>query len=160
MTEAQFNSAVNTYGKGLLHFVYGNLKDLDESRSIVQDTFETLWVKRDQIIIESVKSFLFTVAYRKTIDYLRKHRFTEMDENAHTEALSSHDDGTKDLIHKALKQLPDLQRQLVELRDLHGYDYKEIERIMDLKESQVKVYLFRARKSLKTIITQLEAVRL
>lgn len=160
MNEAQFNNAVNTYGKGLLHFVCSNLKDMDESRSIVQDTFETLWLKRDQIITDSIKSFLFTVAYRKTIDYLRKHRFTEMVPDLNTEALHAHDDGTKDLVHKALKQLPDLQRQLIELRDLHGYDYKEIERIMDLKESQVKVYLFRARQSLKTIITQLEAVKL
>lgn len=160
MTENQFNSAVDQYGKGLLYFVYGNLKDLDESKSIVQDTFETVWNKREQVVFESIKSFLFTVAHRKTIDYLRRNRYTAMPEDFELEPTQIHDDGTIDLVHKALQQLPTLQRQLVELRDLHGYDYKEIEKIMDLTESQVKVYLFRARKSLKTIITQLEAVRL
>jgi RNA polymerase sigma-70 factor (ECF subfamily) len=64
----------------------------------------------------------------------------------------------KELIAMALEQLPDLQRQLILLRDLEGYDYCEISEITGLNMSQVKVYLFRARKSLKDTITTMEAL--
>jgi RNA polymerase sigma-70 factor (ECF subfamily) len=35
------------------------------------------------------------------------------------------------------------------LRDLEDYSYKEIGDILELSDSQVKVYLFRARKKIK-----------
>jgi len=35
------------------------------------------------------------------------------------------------------------------LRDYEGYSYEEIGEMLNLSESQVKVYIFRARQSLK-----------
>ena len=55
----------------------------------------------------------------------------------------------KELIDKSLDQLPELQKSIILLRDLEGYDYKEIGEILDLSESQVKVYLFRGRQKIK-----------
>ena len=55
----------------------------------------------------------------------------------------------KDLIEKALNGLPELQYQIILLRDLEGYSYKEIGEILHLNESQVKVYLFRARQKVR-----------
>ena len=39
------------------------------------------------------------------------------------------------------------------LRDYEGYNYNEIGEITGLNESQVKVYIFRARKLLKRIFS-------
>jgi RNA polymerase sigma-70 factor (ECF subfamily) len=44
------------------------------------------------------------------------------------------------------------------LRDYEGYDYAEIGQITGLNESQVKVYIFRARTFLKNYIGKIEAV--
>jgi RNA polymerase sigma-70 factor (ECF subfamily) len=49
--------------------------------------------------------------------------------------------------------LPQIQKSAVLLRDYEGYDYKEIGEILELNESQVKVYIFRARKNLRTFFT-------
>lgn len=56
---------------------------------------------------------------------------------------------TKEVIEKCLAILPPVQKSIILLRDLEGYNYKEIGEILTLSESQVKVYLFRARKKLK-----------
>ena len=64
--------------------------------------------------------------------------------------------GTKELIDHHLDQLPEIQKSVLLLRDFEGYDYNEIGKITKLNESQVKVYIFRARKSLKEFIVKTE----
>ena len=64
----------------------------------------------------------------------------------------------QETLHNALDQLPEIQRTVILLRDYEGYDYSEIGKITKLKESQVKVYIFRARKKLKQILVSVEAV--
>jgi RNA polymerase sigma-70 factor (ECF subfamily) len=44
------------------------------------------------------------------------------------------------------------------LRDYEGYSYEEIGKITGLNESQVKVYIYRARLNLKEYIGSLENV--
>jgi len=55
----------------------------------------------------------------------------------------------KEIIEKCLAQLPPVQKSIILLRDLEGYNYKEIGEILELSEAQVKVYLFRARNKIK-----------
>ena len=62
------------------------------------------------------------------------------------------------MLEKALAALPEIQRTVVLLRDYEGYSYEEIGEITNLNESQVKVYIFRARQKMKEMIGSLEAV--
>ena len=53
------------------------------------------------------------------------------------------------MIHKAINALPEKQRTVMQLRDIEGKAYKEIAKIMNISESDVKVTLFRARQIIK-----------
>lgn len=64
----------------------------------------------------------------------------------------------QEVLQLAIKKLPEIQRSVIMLRDYEGYAYDEIGKITGLKESQVKVYIFRARKALKQYIGNLEMV--
>ncbi|HFB61480.1 MAG TPA: RNA polymerase sigma factor, partial [Bacteroidetes bacterium] len=64
----------------------------------------------------------------------------------------------KEVLDKAVEQLPEIQRSVVLLRDYEGYSYREIGQITGLSESQVKVYIFRARLFLKKFIGKPEVV--
>ncbi len=64
----------------------------------------------------------------------------------------------KEILNKAVEQLPDVQRSVILLRDYEGYSYREIGEIAGLSESQVKVYIFRARIFLKKFIGKPEVV--
>ncbi len=65
---------------------------------------------------------------------------------------------TKRILNEALSKLSDLQRSLVMLKDYEGYSYEEIGKITELNESQVKVYLHRARLQLREYIVRVENV--
>jgi RNA polymerase sigma-70 factor (ECF subfamily) len=58
-------------------------------------------------------------------------------------------------VHRLLHLLPEKQREIFRLRDLMGYANKEIEEILELDASQVKVNLFRARKKIRLKLNQL-----
>ena len=53
------------------------------------------------------------------------------------------------IIHRLVDELPEKQRLIMQLRDIEGESYKEIARILNLTEEQVKVNLFRARQKVK-----------
>jgi RNA polymerase sigma-70 factor (ECF subfamily) len=57
---------------------------------------------------------------------------------------------------RAINELNPTQKSLVLLKDYEGYSYQEIGGIMNLSESQVKVYLHRARQILKGKLVHLE----
>jgi RNA polymerase sigma-70 factor (ECF subfamily) len=66
--------------------------------------------------------------------------------------------GLNKLLEAILRQLPPVQRAVLMLRDYEGYTYDEIGRITGLTESQVKVYIYRARLAVKKKIEKMENV--
>jgi RNA polymerase sigma-70 factor (ECF subfamily) len=71
---------------------------------------------------------------------------------------NDHYSDLKEILQEAVSKLPEIQRHVIMLRDYEGYSYEEIGEICNLNESQVKVYIFRARKFLKDYIGNIEAV--
>ena len=160
MTVFEYNQCVDDHANALYRFVLKNIKDDDTSQDIVQEAFTRLWEKREDISGEKSKSYLFTTAYHLLIDNVRhQERFTELDYDSHDfyDMGSSYSD-LQDILHQAVEQLPSDQKMVLMLRDYEGYSYQEIEKITGLNESQVKVYIYRARLFLKKYIGRLEVV--
>lgn len=55
----------------------------------------------------------------------------------------------KEAIENALVTLPEVQRAILQLRDVEGYSYREIGETLGLSDDKVQVYLFRARVSMR-----------
>jgi RNA polymerase sigma factor (sigma-70 family) len=160
MTEREYNECVNLYSDNVYRFILKNLRNEEDAKDVVQGAFEKLWINREQVITEKSKSFLFTIAYNQMIDHIRKSkRMSYKDEFAET-ALGANQQqtSTKRILQEALSQLSETQRSLVMLKDYEGYNYAEIGEITGLNESQVKVYLHRARLQLKAYIIKPENV--
>jgi RNA polymerase sigma-70 factor (ECF subfamily) len=161
MNEEQFHQCITAFSDGLYRFALKNLKDQDEAKEIVQGSFEKLWIHRKNVDPEKSKNYLFTVAYHLMADYWRRNKkmMPITDESAMQQAApSSEYKGLKGLINKALETLPDIQRTVILLRDYEGYSYEEIGSITGLNESQVKVYIFRARQTLKNHLGSMEGI--
>jgi RNA polymerase sigma-70 factor (ECF subfamily) len=62
----------------------------------------------------------------------------------------------KQILNEAVNKLPEMQKSVIMLRDYEGYSYQEIGEITGLNESQVKVYIYRARIFLKEYIGSME----
>lgn len=160
MTVDQYNNSVDAYSDGLFRFVLKNVRDTDKARDIVQDSYEKLWIKVETVSFEKVKSYLFSTAYHTMIDMLRREkRQSEWDPSMGKELIyNQHYTDLKEVLNLALSKLPEVQRSVIMLRDYEGYSYEEIGEITNLTDSQVKVYIFRARTFLKNYIGQIETV--
>ena len=130
------------------------------AKDIVQDTYEKIWRKVNDVESTNAKSYLFTTAHHTLVDYTRKAKkqgdYTEKVENTLKHENQYTD--TKAVLNMALDKLPEIQKTVILLRDYEGYDYAEIGKITNLSESQVKVYIFRARGFLKNYIGKMEVL--
>lgn len=160
MTVEEFNKCVDDFSDSIYRFILKNIGEEEKARDVVQDTYEKLWVRADNVSYKKAKSYLFTTAYHTMIDVIRKEkRMTDLDGvNFNEYAYTDQYRGLNEILEQALKRLPDIQRSVILLRDYEGYSYQEIGEITGLNESQVKVYIYRARLTLKKFIGSMEAV--
>ena len=145
---------VKEHSHKLYRFMLKSMNDKDEANDLVQDAFMKLWEHREAVEFTKAKAWLFTTAYNAMINRIKKSQRTESINNTSVNEPYTSDSSfeLRQLINNSLEQLPEIQKSIVLLRDLEGYNYDEIGEILNLNESQVKVYLFRARKKLQEIL--------
>ncbi len=160
MKVEEYNKCVDLYSDRVYRFILKNIKDEDKAKDIIQDTFEKLWINVDNVNFLKSKSYIFTTAYHTMIDVIRKEKRQVNFETAKTIDYSHNEQYSdlKEILNEGIKKLNDIQRSVLLLRDYEGYSYKEIAGITNLNESQVKVYIYRARMFLKEYIGSLEKV--
>ncbi|MEP6615181.1 MAG: RNA polymerase sigma factor [Ginsengibacter sp.] len=160
MTEKEYNECVHLYADNVYRFIYKNLCHQEDAKDVVQTAFEKLWINREQVDNARCKSYLFTVAYHQMIDHIRKSKKITLREDFTSSAgtTSQQHNTVKKILEAALQKLNETQRSLVLLKDYEGYSYEEIGKITSLNESQVKVYLHRARIQLKNYLVSAENV--
>lgn len=160
MTEKEYNDCVKLYADNVYRFILKNLRHEEDSRDVVQSAFEKMWRNRAEVETAKSKSFLFTIAYNQMIDHIRKAKRVQLREDF-KEEVKVYDKpihNAKKILDEALSRLNDTQKALVTLKDYEGYSYEEIGQIMGLSDSQVKVYLHRARLQLKNYLVKPENV--
>jgi RNA polymerase sigma factor (sigma-70 family) len=161
MTTTEYNSCADLYSDGVYRFILKNIRDRDTAQDIVQESYVRMWERVKEISYDKARAYLFTTAYHTMIDHIRKNqRLSSMDDmytDVHDEAPGTYND-LKEVINEAVAKLPEIQRSAIMLRDYEGYSYEEIGEILQLNESQVKVYIFRARTFLKQYIGNLDLV--
>jgi len=160
MNTAQYNSCVDQYSDSVYRFILKNVKDEDKAKDVVQESFTRMWEKVNEISYEKARSYLFTTAYHTLIDGFRYdvRNTPYVAEEHENESTGNGYSDLKEVLNEAVDRLPDIQRSVVLLRDYEGYSYEEIGRITGLNESQVKVYIYRARVALKNYIGSLDVV--
>lgn len=160
MTEREYNECVNLYADNVYRFILKNLGNREDAKDVVQGAFEKLWINREKVENERSKSYLFTIAYNQMIDHIRKAKRIVLSETftENAKGTGTNRQDPKRILNEALSKLTEKQRSLVLLKDYEGYSYEEIGKITNLNESQVKVYLHRARLQLREYIVKVENV--
>jgi RNA polymerase sigma factor (sigma-70 family) len=160
MTINEYNLAVTDYSDRLYRFVLKSIRSVHKAEDIVQDSYEKLWKNVENVNAAKVRSYLFTTAYHTMIDIIRKDKHSTYTEDLPLKE-ESHENNYSDLseiLKEAVNRLPEIQRMVLLLRDYEGYTYQEIGELTNLNESQVKVYIYRARVFLKKYIGNIEVV--
>ncbi|MCB9044840.1 MAG: sigma-70 family RNA polymerase sigma factor [Chitinophagales bacterium] len=154
-----YNTCVREWSDAVFRFACKCTGNQEDARDIVQNSFSILWQKREDVEPAKAKSFLFQVAYRQSIDLYRKqNRISYKEEVQDARVVTTTNTDLKKVLDRALSKLDDQARALVLLKDYEGYTYNEIAQITGLSDSQVKVYLHRARKTLKDYLVSVEHI--
>ncbi len=160
MNRQEYNQCAENFSDAVYRFLLKSCHNKALAEDLVQDSFLIVWENVGTIDYEKAKAFLFTTAYRKMIDTFRREK-----KNADIEAISLADYTTSEqfsdigeILEIALNKLPQIQKTVILLRDYENYSYKEIADITSLNETQVKVYIFRARYSMKEFIKKPEII--
>ncbi len=160
MTTVEYNQCVDEFSDNVFRFILKNIKDEDKAKDVVQESYVKMWDKVKTIEYKKAKSYLFTTAYHTMIDQIRKDKKLTQFEEAPYDSFS-HENSYSDLseiLNEAADKLPEIQRTVILLRDYEGYSYQEIGEVCNLKESQVKVYIYRARLTLQKYLKSADLV--
>lgn len=160
MHQEDFKRTVLVHKNKMYRFALSIIGDTDEAKDVVQDVLLKLWETRDELEEKtSLEAWCMSLTRNKSLDLLKRVG-RKLKTNIHdvTVTLVSHEklpdsytieNETMEHIKQAVMELPEKQRSVFQLRDVEGYAYLEICETLKMEMSQVKVYIFRARKSIK-----------
>lgn len=152
MRRREYNIVVKEQANNLYGYALRFLRSQEDAQDVVQDVFEKLWIHRRKVEVEKARAWMFTTAHNSMVNFTnRKGRviFTDEVRKYEKQGVVPNSFESNQVVERAVSILPPLQKSIILLRDLEGYSYKEIAEMLDLTDSQVKVYLFRARKKIK-----------
>ena len=158
MQEISFRNDILPLKDKLFRLALRITLDRAEAEDVVQDTMIRVWNKRDEWQqFESVEAYCLIVAKNLAIDRSQKkdaqnvELTPEMAEEADTSGPYDRlvNNERMKIIHRLIDELPEKQRLIMQLRDIEGESYKDIAKVLQRTEEQVKVNLFRARQKVK-----------
>lgn len=161
MDRAEYHIAVKEFSGRLYGYCLKYLQNRDDAGDVVQDVFEKLWENRNKVEFEKAKPWLFTCAHNALLNMIKKNSKISYVDKFPTQESSEVQNKAfeiNEVIERCLATLPPIQKSVILLRDLEGYNYNEIGEILGLSEPQVKVYLFRARNKMKKQLKDLALV--
>ncbi|MFO7258176.1 MAG: RNA polymerase sigma factor [Bacteroidota bacterium] len=162
-----FQTTVLPLKSKLFRFALRMLGNADEAKDVVQEVFTRVWTKgRAMDEVRNWEAWCMRVVHNLSIDRIR------LNNRQHSVPLSEGLNITQDIpsphertelvesmrqVAEIMATLPLKQQQVLHLRDVEGYSYKEICEVLELDMNQVKVYLFRARNAVREKLTRMNA---
>ena len=165
MTSEEFKKNIIPLGNKLYGFAFRFLKDSDEAKDAIQDIYIKLWKLKDKLHeYNSIEAFAMRVTRNYCLDKIKLKKTVSLEVNPPYENQVKEKDPQQMLeindkiknVRKVMEQLPEQQRMIIELKDVEGYSYEEIEKVLDLNINTIRVNLSRARKRIKEALIQIE----
>ncbi len=160
MENISFRTTVLPLGDRLFRLALRITMNKAEAEDVVQDTLLKVWERReDWNQIDNLEAFAMATCRNRALDLVKRAgRITApLDESQPTPMHSPHEqmEVREEFSHvrRLMDSLPETQRTIMLLRDIEGMTYQEIAQTLDISETQVKVYLHRARTKIKEWIT-------
>ena len=157
MTQNEFMQIVNPFKDKLYRLAKRLLISSEEAEDATQEILMKLWAGKKKIErYTNVEAFAMTMTKNFCLDRLKSKQSGNL-KLVH----SNYSDGqtslqkqvevkdSLDWVGKIVEGLPEQQRLILQLRDVESYEYEEIEKMLDMKPTAVRVALSRARKAVR-----------
>ena len=154
--ETQYTEFVSALRDTIFRLALSIVNDSAEAEDIVQDVFEKVWRTSDKILESSYpRAYVCRIAHNMAIDRqrarVRRQTFSlnsatithsETDANSEIADMAS-------ITREIISTLAEKQRLAIHLRDIEGYEIDEIAEVLNTDETNVRMNLSRARKTVR-----------
>lgn len=154
--EKKFSGYFHAYYRQLCLHALHLMGSAEEAEDVVQETFVSLWDKKEQIeTIKSVKSYLYTAVRNNCLTLIRDAKPTTPLDMLPPDALLPEEEQMNRAemearIWKMIDELPERRREIFLMAKRDGMSYNEIARQTRLTVKTVENHVFRAMQSLRT----------
>jgi RNA polymerase sigma-70 factor (ECF subfamily) len=158
MDPEQYNQFLSSQRK-LYRFALSLTKDVNDADDIYQESLMKLWqLKEEWENWQNFEAYAMRMVRNTFLNYSKKNsnrvyvaleQITEQPEPNDTDKEMVLTD-LRMRFNALISKLPEVQRNILYLREIEEMEYKEIGEVLDITEAQVKVYLFRGRQYLKS----------
>lgn len=133
----------------------------EDAEDIVQDTICKAIVNIDSLNVDKISSWLFKVALNSYYNLIKKNKrnvgsgleFTKDDINNISSNLLTEEyvvaKECNDIVLKVLNSLKPVDKKLLVLKYFLNLSYQEIANLLDIKQVNIKTYLYRAREQFR-----------
>ncbi len=161
MTIEEFTSSFYSLRSKVESYANKLLNKRVEAEDVAQDVMLKIWQSGlDLSTIKNPEAYCIQMTKHLSLDRLKAKNFQwspipdQLSQRAAADNPEVATDGSQflEMLELALKELPPIQRKLFEYREIEGLTYEEMAQKEDLSLSSVKVYLHRARTTLRTAL--------
>jgi len=167
MDVSRFKAEVLPLKNKLNRFALNILRDEELAKDVVQECLIKVWEKRSEIDqIQNLEAWCMQVTRNKALDKLRSKHVKKTDlfevefdtrKERDTPFVVTEREDLMSRIKDLIEALPSRQREVMQLRDIEGFSYKEVAENLDIDINLVKTNLFRARRKLKESLMKVDA---
>lgn len=132
------------------------LKNREDAEDVVQDILLKLWMLKEEMNeVENLKAYILRMTRNFSLDKLKAKKSNAISLEA-LENQAYYSFSVEELQNDRYKRalvaicdLPEMQRTVLQLRDVEGISYQEISNILEMEEGAVRTNLSRARKKVR-----------
>lgn len=166
MSLDDFNRKILTVKDKLYRFALKFIRDKQDAEDIVQDVLIKIWNQQSHTHnLLNFDAWCMKLVRNQSLDRLKSSHYKsshlkidpETESFGHSPYQHTESNNRMTIVRKLIDSLPGKQQEVLHLRDVEGFSYQEIAEITDMEMNMVKVYLFRARNTIKTKLLNIEA---
>ena len=160
--QSAFDQIMHEFRQGLIFFLRSYVKSYETAEDLAEDTFVELIVHQGRFRGQSsLKTFIYSVARHKAIDYIRREQrrpTVSLDEISHWEGDEESPEAQylaqerSQVIAGAIATLPKEYQEVLRLLYLERLSYDDIARIMRKNNKQIDNLAYRARNTLRAAL--------
>jgi RNA polymerase sigma-70 factor (ECF subfamily) len=171
-----FRIIIDKYKEKVLGIIYSFCGNTSDNEDIAQAVFIKVFRALDKFKFESAFStWLYRIVINESITIAKKkkakYNFVPLQTNSNDDDdesniidfIEAKEDNiesqmlqkdTQNIVQTTLAKLKDNYRTVITLRDIEDFSYEEIANMLNISITQVKIYLFRARNKMRSLLLQ------
>ncbi|MGB3151063.1 MAG: RNA polymerase sigma factor [Maribacter sp.] len=162
MKQVEFLNAVMPFKDKLYRLAKRLLVSAEEAEDATQEILLKLWSKKNAMkSYNNVEAFAMTMTKNFCLDRLKSKQASNLklvhsnygDDSASLQREVEARDSIG-WVQRIMEELPEQQKMVLQLRDVEQYEYNEIEELLDMKPTAIRVALSRARKTVREKLMQ------